>query len=126
MNCDDATILKVLSEYNSCGQGGSSVEDEFRLAVVDCDVTNREGLFNFPPSDTKNAWTGSIDEEACASDYIRCKMADSLPVEEPAHPQEHELRALMTASLEGDGAAYHALLNRLTGHLRAYYRHRFA
>ena len=32
----------------------------------------------------------------------------------------------MTASLDGDGSAYHALLKRLTGHLRAYYRHRFA
>ncbi len=106
---DDATTLQVLSEYNSCGQGGSPVEDEFRLAVVDGDETDREGLFNFSPSDTRNAWMGSIDEEACASDYIRCKIADSLPVEEPAHPQEHELRALMTASFDGDGVAYHAL-----------------
>jgi len=30
----------------------------------------------------------------------------------------------MTASLDGDGAAYRTLLKRLTGHLRAYYRHR--
>src|SRR5438128_1678404 len=38
---------------------------------------------------------------------------------------ERELRALMTASLDGNAGAYHALLERLTGHLRAYFRHRF-
>jgi RNA polymerase sigma-70 factor (ECF subfamily) len=32
----------------------------------------------------------------------------------------------MIASLDGDGVAYHTLLEQLTGHLRAYYRHRFA
>ena len=32
----------------------------------------------------------------------------------------------MTASLDGDAKAYHRLLERLTGHLRAYYRNRFA
>ena len=32
----------------------------------------------------------------------------------------------MTAGLHGDAEAYHALLERLTGHLRAYYRRRFA
>jgi RNA polymerase sigma-70 factor, ECF subfamily len=31
----------------------------------------------------------------------------------------------MTASLDGDAGAYHTLLERLTGHLRAYYRRRF-
>ena len=33
---------------------------------------------------------------------------------------------MMIASLDGDGGVYHALLERLTGHLRAHYRHRFA
>jgi RNA polymerase sigma-70 factor, ECF subfamily len=33
---------------------------------------------------------------------------------------------LMIASLDGAAAAYHELLQRLTPHLRAYYRHRFA
>jgi RNA polymerase sigma-70 factor (ECF subfamily) len=42
-----------------------------------------------------------------------------------AHFQEGELRALIMASLDGDAEAYRALLHRLTGHLRAYYRHRF-
>jgi RNA polymerase sigma-70 factor (ECF subfamily) len=42
------------------------------------------------------------------------------------HSQERELRALMTASMDGDAASYHTLLRRLTGHLRAYYRRRFA
>lgn len=32
----------------------------------------------------------------------------------------------MTASLNGDALAYHTLLGRLTGHLRAYFRWRFA
>jgi RNA polymerase sigma-70 factor (ECF subfamily) len=43
-----------------------------------------------------------------------------------AYSQERELRTLMTASRNGDGQAYRALLERLTGHLRAYYRRRFA
>jgi RNA polymerase sigma-70 factor (ECF subfamily) len=47
-------------------------------------------------------------------------------MDELAHFHERELRALMTASLDGDGAAYHQLLERLTSHLRAYYRNRFA
>src|ERR1700682_5234015 len=47
-------------------------------------------------------------------------------MDELAHSHERELRALMTASLDGDAAAYHTLLERLTGHLRAYYRRRFA
>jgi len=47
-------------------------------------------------------------------------------MDELAHFHERELRALMTASFDGDAGAYHKLLERLTGHLRAYYRHRFA
>jgi len=47
-------------------------------------------------------------------------------MDEVAHFHEHELRALMTASLDGDAGAYHQLLERLTSHLRAYYRSRFA
>jgi RNA polymerase sigma-70 factor, ECF subfamily len=45
-----------------------------------------------------------------------------------ARPQgrERELRALMTAALDGDARAYRTLLAQLTGHLRAYYRRRFA
>src|ERR1700694_64731 len=45
---------------------------------------------------------------------------------ELAYSHERELRALMTASLDGDAAAYHTLLERLTGYLRAHYRRRFA
>src|SRR5712671_6270359 len=47
-------------------------------------------------------------------------------MEELVHFQERELRDLMKAGLDGDAGAYHALLERLTGHLRAYYRRRFA
>jgi RNA polymerase sigma-70 factor, ECF subfamily len=47
-------------------------------------------------------------------------------MDELAHFHERELRALMTASLDGDAGAYHQLLERLTSHLRAYYRNRFA
>jgi RNA polymerase sigma-70 factor, ECF subfamily len=47
-------------------------------------------------------------------------------MDELAHFHERELRALMTSGLDGDEAAYHQLLERLTSHLRAYYRQRFA
>jgi RNA polymerase sigma-70 factor, ECF subfamily len=47
-------------------------------------------------------------------------------MDERAQSQERELRALMTAGLDGDAIAYHRLLDRLTGYLRAYYRNRFA
>src|SRR5262245_25052286 len=39
---------------------------------------------------------------------------------------ESELKALMLASLGGDAAAHRALLGRLSGHLRAYYKRRLA
>jgi RNA polymerase sigma-70 factor (ECF subfamily) len=83
-------------------------------------------LLSFLPSDANEAWMASINAEAHRTKPIRCEVADTLSMDEPAHPHERELRALMTASLDGDGAAYHALLKQLTAHLRAYYRHRFA
>jgi RNA polymerase sigma-70 factor, ECF subfamily len=43
-----------------------------------------------------------------------------------AHPSEQELRKLMISGLEGDGEAHRALLERLSGHLRGYFKHRFA
>jgi RNA polymerase sigma-70 factor, ECF subfamily len=46
--------------------------------------------------------------------------------DELTHFYERELRDLMSASLDGDAGAYRELLQRLTPHLRAYYRHRFA
>ena len=117
----------MLSEYNPGRQARSSVEDDFQLArVVDGDETDRKGPFKFSPSNARKAWMSSAKDEASASNRIRCEIANSLSVDELGHPQERELRALMTASLDGDGAAYHTLLKRLTGHLRAYYRHRFA
>lgn len=39
---------------------------------------------------------------------------------------EQALKSLMTASLDGDGAAYRTLLERLSAHLRKYYRGRLA
>ena len=39
---------------------------------------------------------------------------------------EVELRALMTAGLNGDAAAHRALLDRLSRHLRAYYKNKLA
>jgi hypothetical protein len=114
----------VLSEYNLCEQAGSSAEDDFRLApVVDGDETDRKELFNFSPSNAKKGWMAPTKGEACSSNHDRRESANSLPMDELGHPQERELRALMTASLDGDGAAYHTLLKKLTGHLRAYYRH---
>jgi len=117
----------VLSEYNPCEQTGSSAEDDFRFAPgVDGDETDRKELFNFSPSNAKEGWMAPTKGEACSSNHVRRESANGLPMDELGHPQERELRALMTASLDGDGAAYHTLLKKLTGHLRAYYRHRFA
>ena len=39
---------------------------------------------------------------------------------------EQELKALMTASLGGDAAAHRSLLERLSLHLRSYYRGRLS
>lgn len=39
---------------------------------------------------------------------------------------EHELKSLMTAGLDGDAAAYRVLLQRLSRHLRGYYRRRLS
>jgi RNA polymerase sigma-70 factor (ECF subfamily) len=47
-------------------------------------------------------------------------------MDETAHPNEQELRALMISGLDGDGAAHRALLERLSGHLRGYFKQRFA
>jgi RNA polymerase sigma-70 factor (ECF subfamily) len=115
----------VLSEYNF--QARSSVEDDIRLAlVVDSDETDRKELFNFSPSNARQARLASMEGEGCACNHIRCEIANSLSVDELGYPQECELRALMAASLDGDGAKYHTLLKQLAAHLRAYYRHRFA
>lgn len=46
--------------------------------------------------------------------------------ESAARSRETELRALMVAGLSGDSVAHRNLLGRLGGHLRAYYKHRFA
>jgi RNA polymerase sigma-70 factor (ECF subfamily) len=117
----------VLTDYNSFEQDSSSIEDDFQLTlVVEGDGTDRKELFNFSPSSAKKASIGSTTSEKCASDHVRCETASTLSVDEPGHPRERELRALMIASLDGDGGAYHTLLKQLTGHLRAYYRHRFA
>jgi RNA polymerase sigma-70 factor, ECF subfamily len=40
--------------------------------------------------------------------------------------REHELRTLMVAGLDGDATAHRALLSRLSGHLRAYFKGRLA
>ena len=45
---------------------------------------------------------------------------------EASHPNEQELRALMMSGLDGDGAAHRAFLERLSGHLRGYFKQRFA
>jgi RNA polymerase sigma-70 factor, ECF subfamily len=46
-------------------------------------------------------------------------------MDELVHFHERELRALVIAGLDGDAGAYHQLLERLTSHLRAYFRDRF-
>ena len=47
-------------------------------------------------------------------------------MDEASHPDEQNLRALMMSGLEGDAAAHRALLERLSGHLRGYFKQRFA
>ncbi|HYL59058.1 MAG TPA: sigma-70 family RNA polymerase sigma factor [Candidatus Acidoferrales bacterium] len=127
MGLDDTTAAKVLNGYSSREQVHSSVEDDLRLPfVVDGDETERERLFKCLPSSTRKAWIASTKGGAYTPDRNRCEIANSSSVDEPGHSKERELRALMTASLDGDGAAYQTLLKQLTGHLRAYYRHRFA
>ena len=117
----------MLVEYSSSEENRSSFEAAFRLTIADdADETDSTELFRFSPSAAKPAWMVPAKGEECASNHYRGEIANGLSVEEPAHRNERELRALMIASLDGDGGAYHALLKRLTGHLRAYYRHRFA
>jgi RNA polymerase sigma-70 factor (ECF subfamily) len=48
----------------------------------------------------------------------------SVPNKTTLATAEAELKALMLAGLDGDSAAYRALLHRLSGRLRAYYRGR--
>ena len=95
------------------------------MLVVD-DEPDQKELSTFSPSKAKKASIASTKGEAYASNHAAREIANTLSVDELGHPQERELRALMAASLDGDGAAYHALLKRLTAHLRAYYRHRFS
>jgi RNA polymerase sigma-70 factor, ECF subfamily len=117
----------MITEYNAPAQARSSVEGALRLVLVGSgDEPNLKEPFSFLPSDANEAWMASIKPETCGVKPIRCEIADALSMDESAHPHERELRALMTASLDGDGAAYHTLLEQLTGHLRAYYRYRFA
>jgi RNA polymerase sigma-70 factor, ECF subfamily len=116
----------VLSEY-SPRLRARSVQNDFRLALAfEVDKTDVNYVVDSSPPVASEASIAATEGQARASNHIKREVADSLPVDEPAHPQERELRALMTASLDGDGASYHALLQRLTGYLRAYYRHRFA
>ena len=124
---DDTSMLKVLSAYNSRERVSRSIEDDARFApVVDGDDTDREGPLSFSLSRTRKARMSSRKGETCATNNIRCEIASSLSVDEPSHSHERELRALMAASVDGDGAAYHTLLKQLTRHLRAYYRYHFA
>ena len=117
----------MLFDYNPSLPACPSIEDDFQSTLLlDDDETARERFLNFPPSNAKGAWTAATEHEACCADHAGVGIANRLVVDELNHPKERELRALMAASLDGDGAAYHTLLKQLTGHLRAYYRHRFA
>jgi RNA polymerase sigma-70 factor (ECF subfamily) len=117
---------QVFNEYDSWTQAGSSAEEVPELALeVDADCAELKELLAFRPSNAKRSSMDSIPAEASAADQIRSDVR-SFPMDELAHPHERELRGLMVASLDGDGVAYDTLLRRLTGHLRAYYRYRFA
>lgn len=117
----------MLSEYNPFESRPSSVEDDFRSTLdLNCNETDQRKFLNFSPSDAKDAWMASTEGKPSSAIHVRRETENRLSVDELSHPKERELRALMTASLDGDGVAYHTLLEQLTGHLRAYYRHRFA
>jgi RNA polymerase sigma-70 factor, ECF subfamily len=114
----------VLIEYSQQDQAHPAIERDFwRALLVDLDENDREEGLAFSPSLVRSAWMSALKGGACAVNPV--EIAQTLPVDEAAHPHESELRALMTASLDGDAVAYHALLKRLTGHLRAYFRYRF-
>jgi RNA polymerase sigma-70 factor (ECF subfamily) len=120
----------VLIDYNPSEQTGSSAESDFRLPLIlDSNEAEREEFAGLPRSIANKAiaraWMAPVAEARDAS-QIGLEIAKRPPVDEATHPHENELRALMIASLDGDASSYHALLTRLTGHLRAYYRHRFA
>jgi RNA polymerase sigma-70 factor (ECF subfamily) len=117
---------KVLSEYNLQDQAHSPIEKDFwRALIVDEGDESGEVPFDFS-SIARNARMSSLRGGVCAPAQTRREISRTVSVDELAHPNERELRALMIAGLDGDGAAYHALLKRLTGHLRAYFRYRFA
>jgi RNA polymerase sigma-70 factor (ECF subfamily) len=117
----------VLIQYNRCDSGPFSVEDDFRSTRVPDGVeTDGKELLGFSTSDAREAWVASTENKTCSANHVRRENANHLSVDELSHSKERELRALMTASLDGDGVAYHTLLEQLTGHLRAYYRYRFA
>jgi RNA polymerase sigma-70 factor, ECF subfamily len=83
-------------------------------------------MYEMPRMDTPGSRAVSETAERMASplsgDSARSiQAADSTP-----QSRERELRELMTAGLDGDSGAYRRLLTQLTGHLRAYYRRRFA
>jgi RNA polymerase sigma-70 factor, ECF subfamily len=65
--------------------------------------------------------TAGATSRLCASLGPRTPASDAFP-----RTRETELRALMTAGLEGDARAYRKLLAQLTAHLRGYFRRRFA
>lgn len=113
--------------YTVCSNGVCPVEgDSWLVRLLDGDEGALKKHLDLFSKISKSAWVASAKADACALNHAQCEAVNSLPVREMAHPQEHELRSLMIAGLDGDGAAYRALLERLTGHLRAYYRQRFA
>ena len=65
-------------------------------------------------------------ETECMPIVVNFEITDILYMNGLAHSHERELQALMSAGLDGDAEAYYQLLEWLTCHLRAYYRHRFA
>ena len=109
----------LLVDYNSPRETESPVENDFwRTLLTQHPEAARQGLLTFSPPDVRKERRASAPAgEMSASECLSVEAEDR---------QENELRALMIAGLDGDRAAYHTLLERLAGHLRAYYRHRFA
>src|SRR5215472_15803543 len=105
----------MISEYSPSEQVRSSVEGTLRPVLAGSgDEPAFAEYVGFLTPDANEAWMASLDAEACRAKPVRCEVAGTLSMDERAHPHERELRALIAAALDGDGASYHALLKKLT------------
>jgi len=114
--------FKVFSDYSHATGAGFLIGGAPEQAALA--VARDETEWPLTPAGA-DAPAVQLDGEARGSNATAGD-ACSLSMDDNVHPHERDLRVLMTASLDGDAEAYHALLKRITAHLRAYYRNRLA